>query len=171
MAEKPKRKRKRQPPKGIDEAELAIILSHAATFGANATSKQFSVSVRTIQRWQKRIKDGQIPEVAERVATEHKAAVSRSRDKLHLCLDKLLDRVMELTPEASLSEAIEATDKIGGLMVTRQAFGGTDDAEQGIGADSPDPKAQGSGAPDEGGRVIKGAFGSTGSESRRGPAS
>jgi hypothetical protein len=159
------KKRKRVPAKNktaVDEAELAIILSHAATFGAKATSKQFGLSVRTIQRHQARLTKGEAPNLAARVAVEHKAAVERSRDKLHLCLDKLLDRVMELAPNATMGQAIEATDKIGGLMVTRQAFGGTNDAQPGVGANSADKPTQDPSGTGEGGRVIKGAFGSAG---------
>jgi hypothetical protein len=162
MADKPKRKRKRQPPKGVDEAELAIILSHAATFGANATSKQFGVSVRTIQRYQARIKAGECPGVAERVAAEHKAAVSRSRDKLHLCLDKLLDRIMELAPTATMEQSIDASDRIGGLIVTRQAYGTPDDAGTGDVPDSQPKAPEDAGSRIQGGKIIKGTFGTSG---------
>jgi len=163
MAAKKKTRKKRSPNKSsIDDAELAIILSHAETFGAGETAKQFGLSRRTVCRYQAKLKSGKCPEVAQKVATERQAAVTRSRDKLHLCLDKLLDRVMQLAPDASMTEAIEATDKIGGLMVTRQAFGGTDDAESGSGADSPNTEAQNSGGAIEGGKVIKGPFGAAG---------
>jgi hypothetical protein len=100
----------------LDYAEIAIELSHAATFGVAAAAKQFGVNRKTIQRHQALVNSGKCPELSRLVATERERSVKRNRDKMQQALDVLLDRSIELAPTADLGQTVNAIEKIGTLF-------------------------------------------------------
>lgn len=100
----------------LDYAEIAIELSHAATFGVTAAAKQFGVNRKTIQRHQALANSGKCPDLSRLVATERERSVKRNRDKMQQALDVLLDRSIELAPTADLGQTVNAIEKIGTLF-------------------------------------------------------
>lgn len=100
----------------LDYAEIAIQLSHAATFGVTAAAKHFGVNRKTIQRHQTLAKSGRCPELSQLVAAERERSVKRNRDKMQQALDVLLDRSIELAPTADLGQTVNAIEKIGTLF-------------------------------------------------------
>lgn len=132
-------------PNTLDKAELAIILSHAATFGTAAAAKQFKLNERTIQRHQKAVREGKDAKLSEMIATEADRAARRNRSKLQLALDTLLDRTIEMAPTAKFNELVNAVEKIGDLVTQRKVLLGEGDTE-GPGA----AEAQGLGGRTEG---------------------
>jgi hypothetical protein len=123
-----------------DDDQLAIILSHAATFGTGAAAREFGLNRKTIQRYQADLREGKRPELAALVASETSKAKERSRSKIHRALDALLDRVIFLAPSAKLPEAILGVEKVGDLATTRQVLGVTGDSE---GEAAPGPQGLG----------------------------
>jgi hypothetical protein len=124
---------KKRPPKSrkaiSDNAEMAVILSHAATFGVTAAAKQFGLNRRTIQRYQAEVKAGNNPELSRLIASEKERAHQRNRDKMNRALDALLDRVIELAPTAELTQAIAGVEKIGELSSAMKVMGVKPDLE------------------------------------------
>lgn len=112
-----------------DDQELAIILSHAATFGTGASAKEFGLNRKTIQRYQKDIREGKRPELAALVAAETEKSKARSRDKMQKAIDVLLDRAIQLAPSAQLGEVVNAIEKIGDLAGSWKVMGVKPDSE------------------------------------------
>lgn len=131
-----RRKPKGRRPNTVDDAELAVVLAHAATFGATAAAKEFGLAKRTIQRHQKAVRDGNNPDVARLIVRETERAKERNRSKLHRALEALLDRTIELAPKADLQTVLHGVEKIGDLVTKRQVMLGEPD-ERNSGA-SPD---------------------------------
>ena len=106
-------KKRKGPPNNKrvqDLQEIAIILSHAATFGTGAAAKQFGLNRKTIQRYQSEARGGANPELARLVATETRRARDRSRSKLQSAMDALLDRIRSLEGvDRTLSSIILST--------------------------------------------------------------
>lgn len=127
MATKPSKARKRGPQ--TDDADKAIILSHAATFGVSAAAKQFSVNRKTIQRYKAELDSGSNPGLSKLVAKERELARDRSRSKIQLALDALLDRAIQLAPTADLPDVIIGIEKVGDLATTRKVLGVESDSE------------------------------------------
>jgi hypothetical protein len=145
MATKRNRPGKKAMP---DDAERAIILSHAATFGVGSAAKEFKVSRRTIERYRADIRAGNNPKLAALVATESERAKERNRSKLHRALDAFLDRAIELAPKADVSKTLEGVTRIGDLVTKRQVFFGDDELDGRDPGASPHEGA-GSGVPRE----------------------
>lgn len=134
-----------------DDADKAIILSHAATFGVGAAAKQFGVNRKTIQRYRAELASGKNPELSKLVAKETELSRERSRSKIQLALDALLDRAIQLAPTADLPDVILGIEKVGDLATTRKVLGVEGDSEgqeapgdEGLGG----PTAGGKGADD-----------------------
>jgi hypothetical protein len=138
MAQNPKPKR--PPPKNKkiqDDQDIAIILSHAATFGTGKAAKEFGLNRKTIQRYQSDVRTGKNPELAKLVATETERSRARSRSKINRALDAMLDRVIELAPSATLPEAILGAEKIGDLATARKVMGVVEGDSEGETAPGP----------------------------------
>ena len=131
MARKPraKVKAKAKPGPRTDNADKAIILSYAATFGVKAAAAQFSVDRKTIQRYRAELASGKNPELSRLVAKETELARERSRSKIQLALDALLDRAIQLAPTADLPDVIMGLEKVGDLATTRKVLGVEGDTE------------------------------------------
>lgn len=117
----------RRPPKSrrsiSDETELALMLSHAATFGVTSAAREYKLNRRTVQRYQAEVRSGKCPELARKITEEKGRASQRNRDKMHLALDALLDRVIELAPKADLMQAVTGVEKIGELSSAMVVMG------------------------------------------------
>jgi hypothetical protein len=139
---KPRKKPTGRRTSKLDDNEVAVILSHAATFGVTAAAKEFCLSRRTIQRYQADIRAGKNQQLARLVAAESDRAKERNRSKLHRALDAFLDRALELAPTAELPKVLDGIKTMGDLVTKRDVFLG--DAE-------PDGRDSGD-APHEGAR-------------------
>jgi hypothetical protein len=126
---RPRAKQKGQRRAFRDDTEIAIMLSHAATFGVSATAKQFGVNRRTIQRYQAMEKSGVNPELSQLVATEKRRAQKRCRDKMQRAMDILLDRIIETGPKATITEATISLEKIGDLFGSWKVMGVKPDSQ------------------------------------------
>ncbi len=129
-------------PSKIDNNEMAIILSHAATFGVSATAKEFKLSRRTIQRYQAQVNAGNKPELSQLIAAESDRAKERNRSKLHKTLDAFLDRALALAPNADLPKVLDGITRIGDLVTKRDVFLGDGELD---GRDSGDAAHEGAG--------------------------
>jgi hypothetical protein len=124
MATKRRPRRPEKTRKVIsDETEMAVILSHAATFGVTAAAREYGLNRRTIQRYQAEVRSGKCPDLARKIAEEKERATQRNRDKMHRALDALLDRVIELAPKADLMQAVTGVEKIGELSSAMVVMG------------------------------------------------
>ena len=129
MATSRRKRPQGRKPNTLDKAELAIILSHAATFGTVSAAKTFKLAERTIQRHQKAVREGKDPKLAEMIATEATRAAQRNRSKLQLALDVLLDRLMALAPTADLKVVLSGVETVGDLVTQRQVLIGEGNSE------------------------------------------
>lgn len=112
-----------------DNAEKAIILSHAATFGVTAAAAQFGINRKTVQRYKAELDSGGNPELSRLVAEEAEKATKRNRSKMQKAIDVLLDRVIETAPRASITEATGSLEKIGDLFGSWKVMGVKPDSE------------------------------------------
>lgn len=132
---------KKRPRKQIDPAELATILAFGDRHGDKKAAAEFKVSLRTLQRYRAAVRDGKMPELAELVAQQKRAAVERCSDLLAETYEKTLRRLQEVLPQAQPREVIGATKIVGELMITRDVL--RSDHEQQLGPDRQSPEAQG----------------------------
>jgi hypothetical protein len=122
----------------MDEQELAVIMSHAATFGVTATAKEFGLNRRTIQRYQADVRDGKSATLSHLIAVEAEKATERNRSKLRRALDAFLDRALALAPTADLPKVLDGITRIGDLVTKRDVFLGDGELDGRDRGDAPD---------------------------------
>lgn len=125
-------------PSKMDEQELAVILTHAATFGVTAAAKEFGLSRRTIQRYQADVREGKNTTLSQLIASESDRATERNRSKLHRTLDAFLDRALVLAPDADLPRVLDGISRIGDLVTKRDVFLGDGELDGRDRGDAPD---------------------------------
>lgn len=107
----------------MDDDEVAVMLSHAATFGVTAAAKEYGVNRRTIQRYQAEVRDGKNPKLSQLIAEQVSQQKKRNGDKMQRAIDVLLDRTIELAPKADMGQVVNALEKIGDLAGSWKVMG------------------------------------------------
>jgi hypothetical protein len=121
VTDKPRQGRAR---KKIPVAEMAAILAYADIHDDSAAAKRFNVGTKTIGRRRKAAAEGREPDLAELVQAAKTKAAQRHGDLLASAMEASLKRIIKLVPKATIAEAIQAAEALGGLKIQRDWFDG-----------------------------------------------
>lgn len=113
-----------RPPKKIGLLEQSSILAYGDLRTDLDAAKRFKVSPRTIARWRRELRRGQLPELAELVTQAKLKAAEKHGDLLDSGFEAAVTRIKRLLPKATIEEAIKAAETLGDLKITRDMFGG-----------------------------------------------
>ena len=90
--------------RAIETEEIAAILSYGDIHGDSAAARQFGVSLRTVQRYRKKLKLGSDPELTQAVAEKSRTVAEKYGD--------LMDEVFELALQALKTRVQTAHDNV-----------------------------------------------------------
>lgn len=145
------------------DTEIANILAYGAIHGDAAAAAHFGVSLRSVQRYRKRVKEGTNPELTRAVAEKSKHIASKYGDLMDEVFELSLHALKTRVQTASKNNApiedralIGAIKILGEQRVTRDFLldGSEDEDEFGVCHDQPSREAEGA-APEASGSKTK----------------
>ena len=107
---------------GVNQTRLAQALALADLSGPSVAASKFSMSVRSIRRYQARLKKGELPQLAGLVTTAASTIAEDTRDLLDAVFEAYLNRMKELAKTATHAQAAVLFEKLAEVKLTRESL-------------------------------------------------